>query len=232
MTAVPSEVLNRIACLERRVAHLESLVGVEDKEEIRSISSLLAQACMILEDIADFQRIGGQKPPEDRYLKYLKIFRFSRGDGLVHSQTNISEPGDFHKLLSIDEETVAIAASCLANSTRVRIVKSLLKGNKTAAELTAATGFSGGQLYHHLNHLTSAEFVSADPRGVYSLTQLGLDLTVTFLFDVGVRRAAAEDMRDAAEPGAEPGDTARQEKAGQHGKADQPDKTSKETDKK
>ncbi len=68
---------------------------------------------------------------------------------------------------------VADAASPLANEHRVRILQELLKGPKTASELSEATGLEGGQLYHHLKELAFAGYLETVERGKYALTGRG-----------------------------------------------------------
>lgn len=68
--------------------------------------------------------------------------------------------------------------SPLAHESRVRIMQVLSERSHTSAELSAATGLQGGNLYHHLRDLIHAGYVRELQRG-YGLTKVGLQLLLT-----------------------------------------------------
>ena len=68
----------------------------------------------------------------------------------------------------------------LAHEGRVRIMQVLFRNPLSASELSEATGFRGGGLYHHLRELAHADYV-ASQGGRYRLTDLGRELLVTVL---------------------------------------------------
>lgn len=68
---------------------------------------------------------------------------------------------------------IAKLTSSLSSENRIRIMQSLLKGVKTASELSEETGLEGGQLYHHLKELIMAGYVQMVERGKYALTSSG-----------------------------------------------------------
>ena len=68
--------------------------------------------------------------------------------------------------------------SPLAHEGRIRIMQAMYWRPLTASELTEATGFKGGALYHHLKELKYASYVK-DKDGRYNLTGLGYQLLVT-----------------------------------------------------
>jgi DNA-binding transcriptional ArsR family regulator len=68
--------------------------------------------------------------------------------------------------------------SPLAHQGRIDIMKAMYLRPMTPAELTEATGFQGGGLYHHLKELRYAEYVAQED-GRYRLTPLGRQLLLT-----------------------------------------------------
>lgn len=189
MTSLLPGTFQKLTELERRVSHLESLAGVTNREPAKGIEELVDRINEVVDDVANLTR---KDEPHRNFLDYLKAFRFSLGDGRTYVQTNISGPSDYDRLFTSCDEAVSAIASCLAHTTRVKIVKCLLEGDKTAAEITEATQLCGGPLYHHLSHLTDAEFIHQDKRGVYSLTTLGLDTSITILFESSTKKMTVE----------------------------------------
>ncbi|MGD2175502.1 MAG: winged helix-turn-helix domain-containing protein [Candidatus Brocadiaceae bacterium] len=68
--------------------------------------------------------------------------------------------------------------SPLSHEGRVRIMQALYPAPMAASELSDATGFRGGALYHHLKELKYAAYVT-DRAGRYELTQLGVQMLLT-----------------------------------------------------
>lgn len=67
------------------------------------------------------------------------------------------------------ERSVEVLAA-LGHPVRFAVVRELLRGPATAADLQSAAGLSSvGQLYHHLKTLTSARVVEQHGRGDYRL---------------------------------------------------------------
>jgi DNA-binding transcriptional ArsR family regulator len=70
--------------------------------------------------------------------------------------------------------TVKVLAA-LGHAVRLQVVRQLLRGPATVAELVEAVGgSSSGQLYHHLTTLTGAGVVEADGGGRYRVPATGV----------------------------------------------------------
>jgi DNA-binding transcriptional ArsR family regulator len=73
-------------------------------------------------------------------------------------------------LLDEDWETSADAFSALGHPVRLLLLRQVLKGSRTAAELTRLDGMgTTGQTYHHLGQLTAAGWLEATSRGRYQV---------------------------------------------------------------
>jgi DNA-binding transcriptional ArsR family regulator len=84
--------------------------------------------------------------------------------------------------------------SPLAHEGRVKIMQAMYLDALTPSELTDATGFQGGSLYHHLKELRYAEYVAHED-GRYRLTPLGRQLLLT------VTCIASQAIQDQGEQG-------------------------------
>lgn len=83
-----------------------------------------------------------------------------------HVQWNIEY--DAAATLALDPVAVAAVLDALGNPARLAIVRTLLHGPATAAELQDATGLSSaGRLYHHLRALSAARVVEQESRSRY-----------------------------------------------------------------
>ncbi|MBF0662156.1 MULTISPECIES: ArsR/SmtB family transcription factor [unclassified Rhodococcus (in: high G+C Gram-positive bacteria)] len=77
---------------------------------------------------------------------------------------------DAGAVLSLDPATVATVLDALGSSARLAIVRTLLRGPATAAELQDATELSSaGRLYHHLRALSAARIVEQETRSRYRI---------------------------------------------------------------
>jgi len=92
---------------------------------------------------------------------------FSKGDGLgAH-------------LSSVSPERIERLATPFANAGRMRVMQAIANGPLSATELSKASGFSGGSLYHHLRELERADLVIQENKR-YRLTKLGCQLLIAF----------------------------------------------------
>jgi len=82
---------------------------------------------------------------------------------------------------------VARLLSPLAHETRVHLMQAMYDAPKSAAQLSEATGLKGGDLYHHLNELIEAAYVT-DRGETYNLTAFGCQILiiVTSIADLAV----------------------------------------------
>ncbi|MFI6640250.1 ArsR/SmtB family transcription factor [Streptomyces sp. NPDC050504] len=73
-------------------------------------------------------------------------------------------------LLDTDWSRAADAFAALGNAVRLRLLREVLSGRRTAAELGELDGFgTSGQIYHHLRQLTAAGWLHAEGRGKYTV---------------------------------------------------------------
>lgn len=97
-------------------------------------------------------------------------------------QDNSKEPlffsaDDTGKIEKIDENKVAAAVEAFSSPKRINILKALmLKKFLSSNELTMKTGCIGGQLYHHLSILESAQIICKSNE-MYTLTDRGRNIT-------------------------------------------------------
>ncbi len=85
------------------------------------------------------------KPRPPKRVEYLMTCSIRRPPDFSYGAFVSNSPDDFDKLLAADEEKLSSLASCLANPTRVKIVKALFDGEKTSSELSTATGLPGNR---------------------------------------------------------------------------------------
>jgi hypothetical protein len=73
-------------------------------------------------------------------------------------------------LLAADWSGYAATLTALAHPVRLLLVRHILHGTRTAAELAAIDGLgTTGQLYHHLRQLVSAGWLRSSARGQYAV---------------------------------------------------------------
>ncbi|WP_227870309.1 ArsR/SmtB family transcription factor [Streptomyces otsuchiensis] len=73
-------------------------------------------------------------------------------------------------LLETDWATLADAVSALGQPVRLRLIKALLEGRSTVAELVELDGLgTTGQIYHHLRQLVAAGWLQSAGRGRYQV---------------------------------------------------------------
>jgi Helix-turn-helix domain len=73
-------------------------------------------------------------------------------------------------LLAEDWATLAGALGALGHPVRLLLLRRVLEGVRTTADLAAQEGLgTSGQLYHHLRHLVSAGWLRSSARGHYSV---------------------------------------------------------------
>lgn len=79
-----------------------------------------------------------------------------------------SQEMEADRVLDTDDESVEKVLSAVADRTRLRMLKAILRTPSTVADLVQSLGFATtGKAYHHLNVLESADFVSKDDGGKY-----------------------------------------------------------------
>ncbi|NXY96038.1 helix-turn-helix transcriptional regulator [Streptomyces sp. BR123] len=69
-----------------------------------------------------------------------------------------------------DRQRTADALAALGSPVRIRLLREILAGRRTAAELTALDGVgTSGQVYHHLRQLSAAGWLHTTGRGRYEV---------------------------------------------------------------
>lgn len=175
------DILRRLQALEERVARLE---GAKTPGPKRDGNAITREIMNLMDELLEQQRHG--KPRGNQYLDYLKIAVFQRAENFAFYHMVISDSKSYEDLFTVDDNLIAEVASSFVNPARVRLIKSLLAGDKTSSELSQDTGIEGGQLYHHFRELARAKFISRDSRGVYKLSHFGRQMAITFLFETHV----------------------------------------------
>lgn len=85
-------------------------------------------------------------------------------------------------VLQLDDQRGAAVLAALGHHTRAAMVRRLLTGPASAAELQRAAGLSStGQLYHHLRGLTAAGVVEQDARSSYRIPPRAVVPTLVLL---------------------------------------------------
>lgn len=150
------ELEERVAALEERVAALE---GVERPPPetvggtfwaLEGLKAQIAEAGAAGEDGAVLFTGSVRLPTDERYEWQFGAFT--------------------ERLLDEDWASVAENLAALGNPVRLRLLREILGGRRTAAELaeSAETGTTG-QIYHHLRQLTGAGWLHTSGRGRYEV---------------------------------------------------------------
>jgi DNA-binding transcriptional ArsR family regulator len=148
---------DRVADLERRVAALEAAAttqpaaaggpGGADQHQFWALEGLEARAPAEAGGAVLFT--GVVRTPGDA------VYRWQETHG-----------GD--DLLDRDWDEAGAALEALASPVRMKLLREVLQGRSTAAELADLAEFgTSGQVYHHLRRLTGAGWLRAVSRGRY-----------------------------------------------------------------
>ncbi|MEM0089510.1 MAG: winged helix-turn-helix domain-containing protein [Archaeoglobaceae archaeon] len=109
-------------------------------------------------------------------LDMLKSVEKILGEALVKKQAAILRKELIQNLdISQLGEDIAEKISPVSNPLRIRILKALVKGKKSYAELERITSIRGGHLQFHLRRLIKSGYIAQEERtGKYMLTSGGL----------------------------------------------------------
>ena len=89
-------------------------------------------------------------------------------------------------VLDADLTEVVGSLSALAHPVRLQLLRDVLAGRHTVAELSEGLGTSG-QLYHHLRQLVAAGWLTASGRGLYAVPPVRVVPLLTLLAAAGLR---------------------------------------------
>ncbi|MFD9720821.1 ArsR/SmtB family transcription factor [Streptomyces sp. NPDC059076] len=151
------ELEERVAELERRLAALEERDGQE--EPVRAGGR------------GDFWALEGLKD---------RLTQAGAGDGGVMFTGAVRLPTDeryewqygtlTESLWELDWNRAADSFAALGHPVRLRLLREILGGRRTAAELTELDGLgTTGQIYHHLRQLSAAGWLHTVGRGRYEV---------------------------------------------------------------
>lgn len=176
--------MERMQELEKRLARIEKLLGINAEAELKpsapnprspysqKVLALMQDHLAKPEETALLLTFAGVLPPRGN----------NPGRDWVLSG---AEPKD-RTGGELSRDVAALAGS-LANQHRVEICLALLEGVSSWAQLVEQLGLSPGQLYHHVRDLMNAGLVEQPERSTYRLAPLGI-VSVTAL-------ALLEDFR-------------------------------------
>ncbi|GAB2909234.1 ArsR/SmtB family transcription factor [Streptomyces mayteni] len=146
----------RVAELERRLAALEragdrEVVAPAAEGDFWALEGLRARLAEAGADAGGVLFTGSVRLPAG------ELFHWQ--DGLTAEQ-----------LFDRDWSDAAESFAALGHAVRLRLLREILGGRRTAAELAALDDLgTTGQIYHHLRQLTSAGWLHAAARGRYEV---------------------------------------------------------------
>lgn len=147
----------RLRALEERVAALESRLPTDDAEVADDDAGSPAgwgEAFWALQGVRG--RSGGSS-----HVLWTGAVTLPTGATAQWQQT-----ADADELLASDWDGPAAVVGALGHPVRLRLLKELLRGVGSAADLTEAAGTgSTGQTYHHLRQLVASGWVRQTGRG-------------------------------------------------------------------
>lgn len=155
--------------LATRVANLEQRVTALETRSSTKAADSSAQ---------DFGAAGVLDPERFWALTELRkrvgagsAVLFTGSVRLPGDKTYVWQQGiDANELIDADWDEAAAALGALGHPIRLRLIREVLNGASTTAEMGAAEGLgTTGQLYHHLRQLVAAGWLSPAGRGRYEV---------------------------------------------------------------
>ncbi|WMX45948.1 helix-turn-helix domain-containing protein [Streptomyces roseicoloratus] len=144
------EIEERVAALERRMAALESTGRPEHTPADGDFWALDGLKAQLAEAAAD-----------DGGVLYAGAVRLPTGERYEWQSGGLAED-----LLDRDWSEAADAFAALGHPVRLRLLREILGGRRTAAELADLEEIgTTGQIYHHLRQLTAAGWLHTTGRG-------------------------------------------------------------------
>jgi hypothetical protein len=121
-----------------------------------------------------------QTPPDEVFWALEGLRRRLTGDGQVLFTGAVDLPTGEHyewqqgtetgSLLDAEWSDHAVPYAALGHPVRLTLLRAVLRGTRSAAELQETAGLNTtGQLYHHLKQLTAAGWLEAGGRGHYQV---------------------------------------------------------------
>ena len=160
---MPVDLGQRVAALERRLAALENATTTET-----SSAAPAADDCWALEGLKD--RLADEPDTADGGVLYTGAVRLPTGAQHEWQHELLTE-----HLLDIDWAEAAEVFAALGHAMRLRLLREILGGRRTATELTGLDDVgTSGQIYHHLRQLTAAGWLRQAGRGRYEIPETRL----------------------------------------------------------
>lgn len=151
---------DRLTAIERRLAALEEARAVSAQQRATTPSTAPVPG--------ETDTSGGSPAPEGTSSASGSIGYTGRVDLIGPVQWEIRYATE--STLALPTDTLVEVFAALAHPARIRIVRLLLRGNKSVTQLQAADDFgTTGQLYHHLKTLTTASLVTKVGRNEYGV---------------------------------------------------------------
>jgi DNA-binding transcriptional ArsR family regulator len=174
MAADIDEVIKRLDYLEREIAHLKrdrmqmNPPPLIDPSFVKEVVGAAAVQCKH-DKITQAMLEGMEEYGHSGVSVQAAIYQDPESGKRIWYTNTIP----VQELLQFPLEEVMGVLSPLANLHRLRILSMLIKGNKSASEISKEMDIHGGQLYHHLDYLLGAHYIRKVNRGLYSIDMDG-----------------------------------------------------------
>ncbi len=159
----------QVAELQRRLEKLEGVVFEETSNGAPRVFRSLETVAVELLALA--KRAGEGVLPVSSIRESDRLLLVAEVGLLEAAMAQVTTLGTI-----VDEESdegLSAMASAAAHPTRIRLLKELVAGERSAADLGRKVGLEGGPLYHHLNDLLTCGLVEQPERSRYALTTTG-----------------------------------------------------------
>jgi hypothetical protein len=156
--------------LEARVAALEAQVDALREHVLASAATRETSAVETVEPVADVERFWAlhglrERLPSPGGVLFTGAVELPPGEQAIWQWT---EPTT--ELLDSDWAPIADRLSALAHPVRMELLRHILRGVRSSAELAQLDVMgTTGQLYHHLNQLTATGWLRQTGRGRYAV---------------------------------------------------------------
>ncbi|HEV2088054.1 MAG TPA: winged helix-turn-helix domain-containing protein [Cryptosporangiaceae bacterium] len=167
MATVDDDTAARLDALTSRVADLErrlsgGAVGPAESLSPASVDGITGSASLD----ARFWALQGlrERAPEGGAVLFTGSVTLPTGEEYAWQETYAAA-----ELLDRDWDRAAAALSALAHPVRLRLLRHVLHGARTATELQAEGLGTSGQFYHHVRQLIAAGWLRATGRGQYGV---------------------------------------------------------------
>ena len=172
-----------LADLTERVAALEAAA----RPTVRPAATVTTDLDLV-RSLVDGLPSDGEDGPIDGSLVYA-----GAGPGPAGT-TAIQMAHSWNHLLAADPAPLAACLAALGSPVRLRIIRTLLAGSATTAQLAEALDApSAGQLFHHLKELLAVGLIHQPSRGTYAVRPAQVVSIITAL-------ACAHDLASPTDP--------------------------------